>query len=52
MTYPDQFLLCERIHYEYFPRADYTGNNCMCRKELGHSNLSGLDEHPDYECPD
>ena len=24
----------------------------MYRKGSGHSNLSGLDENPDYTCPD
>ena len=31
---------------------DYAYRNYMYRKELGPSNLSGLDENPDYTCPD
>ena len=31
---------------------DYAYGNCMYRKGLGPSNLSGLDENPDNTCPD
>ena len=31
---------------------DYAYRNYLYRKGLGPSNLSGLDENPDYTCPD
>ena len=31
---------------------NYAFGNYMYRKGLGPSNLSGLDENPDYTCPD
>ena len=30
---------------------DYAYRNYMYKKELGHSNLFGFDENPDYTCP-
>ena len=31
---------------------DYAYRNYMYRRGPGPSNLSGLDENPDYTCPD
>ena len=44
---------CEpNISIRIWRNPDYVYRKYMYRKGFGASNLSGLDENPDYTCPD
>ena len=40
------------ISVRIMQNPDYAYGNYMYSKEQGPSNLSGLDENPEYACPD
>ena len=47
-----KFLSGLEISVRIRKNPDYAYRNYMYRKGLGPSNLSDLDENPDYTCPD